>query len=269
LLDPVPDDATPPLPTTERQPLPPVEERATPDAPLTLDLARRLVATVFGPPANVSPVRRTTSPAVEALTMQLETYHPNEFAVGATVGYGHKIANEAGLERLEAMFPGQKTVPRGDVSLLGDDLTSAASLPKFGVRDQLKVDVTQGQWDALVELSFGGDLFDKRTYGPGHIIQAVNAGEDPNAIAELFFEDDLLFTGEGQGGKPTGKPNALSEGLIKRRLHQARTFLTGEIAGDDESIRGLARTIFEERQRGERKAIAPRILQLPAGPPVR
>ncbi len=185
-----------------------------------------------------------------------------------TIGYGHKITTQGDLERLTAQYGAGAVLDEAQASaLLARDLgsTKSGDVAKFDLVNRVKVPVTQGQWDALTQLAFGGAYHGMPP--KSGVYDALNRGDDPNDVAEHFFENWMIRTNEGENAVE-GPITDFSRGLIERRILQAITFLTGRIETETPELRKLAETIETERRAGISNPIVPRVLNLPQGPSV-
>lgn len=121
-----------------------------------------------------------------------------------TIGYGHTAE----------VRPGRTITQEEAERLLAEDVESAASF----VNREVKVKLTQGQFDALVDFAFnvGIGSFRKST-----LLKEVNEGRFPEAIAQFDLWDHC-------GG-------VVNAGLLRRRKAEAAEF-SGEISAGMEIV---------------------------------
>jgi GH24 family phage-related lysozyme (muramidase) len=199
--------------------------------------------------------QKVSEKAVEWVRAQ-ETWHNNPIALGATVGWGHKIVSPKDLERLEKRYGAGKVIPKGDAqaeALLRGDLNGQLET----LAKMVKTPLTQQQADALAIIGFNGALFNNK-----ELIGKIKAGAKPEVIAEHFF--DRVNTSEGKGGVETGKPAAPSLGLLQRRIGEARIFLLGRYEQKSDELRKLGSELLVERAEGRRAPAIQRVLTLPS-----
>ena len=144
-----------------------------------------------GPPTGVSDVSLIKE--FEGLYLEAYLCPANKW----TIGYGHT----------KTVRPGMKITERGAEELLRQDLAWCED----AVRENVKVPLTQNQFDALVSFVFnvGEGAFKKST-----LLKKLNAGDYEGAANEL-----LRWT---RGG---GK---VLKGLVRRREAERQLFLAGD-----------------------------------------
>jgi hypothetical protein len=118
--------------------------------------------------------------------------------------------------------------------------------------------LSQQEADALASLGYNAALFKNKALLDLLKTSSVNAIE----IVEHLF--DTVKTSEGVGGFETGKGPTVSQGLIERRIDEARIFLRGEyVPKGNEATTKLGTALRQEREAGTRQPAVDRVLNLP------
>lgn len=119
-----------------------------------------------------------------------------------TIGYGHTAD----------VHPGQKITEQEAEQYLAEDIRAAANF----VNKVVRVTVTQGQFDALVDFAFNVGI---TNFGKSTLLREVNEGLFPEAIAQFDLWDHC-------GG-------VVNAGLLRRRNAEMAEF-GGEISANEE-----------------------------------
>jgi RHS repeat-associated protein len=228
---------------------PEVPERATPHGPefyrrIEAGLRRQLAHQKPEPKKPKPPVRKPVSelkPSEElkhfVAEREVAPGAPMELKIelGASVGYGHDIKNKDELDRLLKRY-GPSLTRETAWALLGKDLEGQAKAIR-GRLQQGKVELTQGEFDALVSQGFNSALYNKR--GQSQTLAALNRGASREEVGALML--DAVTSKE-----PKYKGGAV-QGLAERRFEELKMFFGGGYAErNTEPIRVIAQEFVDE-----------------------